>query len=59
MIAGLQMNSRQYLSTNFLMPTDLVTMTCEILPRLSLIDLERILIFTEMEIQYRQETYHD
>ena len=39
---------------NTVLPKDLVTMILEIMPRLDLIDLNRLLLFAEMEVNHRE-----
>lgn len=47
------MNSRQLLKQLDISHEVLVQLVCDSLSELSLIDLERILLLTEMEIEYR------
>lgn len=49
------MHTRRFLETENLLPTDLVTLVLEILPMLDLVDLERLILLTEMEVQYRTD----
>ena len=49
------MNSR-HVPINQDLPREIVDMTILLLPKLDLTDLERLILFTELEVQYRQET---
>jgi hypothetical protein len=38
-----------------LYPTDIVSMVVELMPRLDLVELQKLILFSEMEIDYREE----
>lgn len=49
------MNSRQFMTEEVLHPADIVSMVVELMPRLSLVDLQKLIMFSELEVQYRED----
>lgn len=43
------------MKAEMLYPADIVSMIVELMPRLNLLELQKLLMFSELEIQYRQD----